>query len=233
MQPSAAHTTSGSSAFATTARVAQSPSALRHASAMLRTSWVRSSWSRLRFNSTTTDGGSWVSIPGSHSSSHSSAARPAWRSSPRATTMPASMLAPSALVATAPSVRSASAMNRLVVVLPLVPLTTATRRRALSSLSRPRYTATANWPPMTLPDPMLARRDSPDRPEAAARQARARNPGGGGEGMAPGVVPAPGGVGTGERSGSCPPVTATCWHCLSGDPGWHRWLPQRVADGPP
>ena len=61
-------------------------------------------------------------------SSTSSAARTASREPASAATNPASMFAPSALVATGPMVFSAAAIIRVVVDLPLVPVTTTVRR---------------------------------------------------------------------------------------------------------
>ncbi len=184
--PDAAHTTSGSSALATTARVGRRVSAVRHASAIPRTSWVRSSWSRLRFSNVTTAGPTWASTWGSHSSSHSSAASRASGAAPSATTMPASMLAPSALVATGPRVARAAARKWLVVLLPLVPLTSTTLRPSHSCWSSRRWTNTATCPPMTLPEPSPVRRDSHDTAAAVARVARAsaRRRGGGASGRA-------------------------------------------------
>ena len=74
----------------------------RQRSASLRTSWVRSSWSRLRFSSTTVPAPVAASTSSTHRSSTSSTAVAAGSATPRAATMPGVMLAPSELETTGP-----------------------------------------------------------------------------------------------------------------------------------
>ncbi len=88
---------------------------------------TRSSWSRERFSSTNACGSVASATWGTWSSSTSSAAILAGRFNDSAATIPASMLAPSAWLATSPSWASAAAVMRVVVDLPLVPVTITVR----------------------------------------------------------------------------------------------------------
>ena len=168
----AAQTTMGSSALATTAP--SSPGrARRHRAPSMRTSLTRSSWSRLRLSSVTTAGrvaeATW---PSQASSTSRAAAEPGPdpRLADRAATRPDGRLAPPMFVHAGPALERAAASNWVVVVLPLVPLTRATRRprarRASASGSRTSVTR----PPMTVPLPAPSRRESeptnPPTPEA-------------------------------------------------------------------
>ena len=74
--------------------------------------------------------------------------------------MPAGMLAPSALETTGPAARSASAISRVVVVLPLVADTRTTSRCCASRASRSGSSLSATWPPITDPLPRPAARDT-------------------------------------------------------------------------
>src|SRR5688572_30395211 len=70
------------------------------------------------------------------------------------------MLAPSELVATSPSTPIAAATRRVVVVLPLVPETSATRRPAARWRSSSGSILRPSQPPITEPSPRPAARDS-------------------------------------------------------------------------
>ena len=79
---------------------------------------------------------------------------------PSAAASPASMFAPNAFEATSwPSALSAEVISRVVVVLPLVPVTRTICRSAASSDSRPGSTRRPMTPPITDPSPRPARRD--------------------------------------------------------------------------
>ena len=73
---------------------------------------------------------------------------------------PVGMLAPNELVATGPSTPSAAAVSRVVVVLPLVPETSATARPAARLRSRSGSILSPIQPPMTEPSPRPAARES-------------------------------------------------------------------------
>src|SRR4051812_16558562 len=121
-----------------------------------------------------TDGSTASATCGTCISSTSSAASAAPRDPASAATSPASMLAPSALVATGPSVPSAAAVIRVVVDLPLVPVTTTVRRPAASwrriDLSR----VIATRPPIIAPAPRPVTRDAHRAPAPAASATRPR-----------------------------------------------------------
>ena len=109
----------------------------RHRVAMLRTSPNRSSWSRVRLPRTRSSVRAGRPPSGTQRSSTSSTAIEAARSRPSAAATPAGMLAPVWFETTGgASARRASASNRVVVVLPLVADTIATRRPAATSASR-------------------------------------------------------------------------------------------------
>ena len=93
-------------------------------------------------------------------SSTSSAAKPASRFAASAATRPASMLAPSALVATGPSVAKAVAVIRVVVDLPLVPVTMTVRRPVPSWRRIERSSVIATRPPIMAPAPRPVIRDA-------------------------------------------------------------------------
>ena len=130
----APHTTSGSSALATTVVCGAAASAARQRPATMRTSLVRSSWSRDRFSSTTRRRRRWRPAPGA-GRSRRPRARPACAPRGRrasAATCPGGMFEPVSLLTTAsPSAPSATVSRRVVVVLPLVPVTSATSRPAV------------------------------------------------------------------------------------------------------
>ena len=200
----AAQTTMGSSAFATTTQSVSPGSpdrAARQRSTSMRTSAMRSSWSRDRLSRTTTAGRVCTSRWGRYPSSTSSTAQADRRSAARAATWPAGMLAPVVLETTVrPAPSRAAASSRVVVVLPLVPVTTATRRPRPSSVRRPGSTARPARPPITVPLPRPRRRDVPLTAATAATAARARAGSGAGDGGGDGwygsVTPA---VGPGPR----------------------------------
>src|SRR5690349_3284114 len=70
------------------------------------------------------------------------------------------MLAPKELVATGPSTPRAAAVNRVVVVLPLVPETSAIARPAARFFSRSGSILRPIHPPITEPSPRPAARES-------------------------------------------------------------------------
>src|ERR671917_63569 len=70
------------------------------------------------------------------------------------------MLAPKELVATGPSTPSAAAVSRVVVVLPLVPDTSAMARPAARFRSRSGSIFRPSQPPITEPSPRPAARES-------------------------------------------------------------------------
>src|SRR6202034_98427 len=89
-------------------------------------------------------------------------------------TRPASILAPSALVATGPSVPRAAAAIRVVVDLPLVPVTTTVRRPAPSWRKIDRSSVIATRPPIIAPAPRPVTRDAHRALAPAARASRPR-----------------------------------------------------------
>src|SRR5207247_277435 len=119
----------------------------------------------------------WVaaSTVGRYFSSTSSTAIEASGAWPSAAVRPASMFAPNALEATScPSAPSAAVMSRVVVVFPLVPVTSTTWRSAASRASRWGSTRRPMTPPITDPSPRPARRDilPAAPPMVVARRAR-------------------------------------------------------------
>src|SRR5581483_3776856 len=100
----------------------------RHDPASVRTSAVRSIWSRLRFSNDTARGRTLAIVDGNQCSSTSSTAATPGAACDSVATSPGGMLAPSELVTTGPCVARAAAVNAVVVLLPLVPLTTNTGR---------------------------------------------------------------------------------------------------------
>jgi hypothetical protein len=98
----------------------------------------------------------------------------ALRLAARAATRPASMLAPSALVATEPSVASAAAVIRVVVDLPLVPVTMTVWRPEASCRKTDRSSVIAIRPPIIAPAPRPVTRDAQRALAPAARARRAR-----------------------------------------------------------
>ena len=183
--PAATHTASipsgtawatiGSSALATTTTSRAAPSAARQRTALLRTSAIRSIWSRERLRSTTARNGTWAITAGSQRSSISATSRaPSGCGSSRAETTPLGRLAPWMLVATGPRVSSAVAMSRVVVVLPLVPLTATAGMPAAARARASGHTSVATLPPMTAPLPRPSRCEvrCAARPRAAATRRR-------------------------------------------------------------
>ena len=171
----AAQATSGSSALATTVVSGWRVHSSRHDAAMVRTSPMRSSWSRERFMSRTTSGLVASTARGRYRSSHSRTAGVPAGAVASAATSPGTMLAPVSLVATAPSVPTAAASSRVVVVLPFVPLTKATRwptaswaRAVGSAVSRTR-------PRRTVPVPTRARREASATTRLTGRAVRSRH----------------------------------------------------------
>src|ERR1700722_1053059 len=97
-----------------------------------------------------------------------------------AATRPASMLAPNALDATCwPSVPIAAVISRVVVVFPLVPVTSTICRPRASSESRSGLSRRPMTPPMTEPSPRPASREARPAapPTVVARRARRGRPG--------------------------------------------------------
>ena len=84
------------------------------------------------------------------------------------------MFAPSALVATGPSVPSAAAVIRVVVDLPFVPVTTTERRSCPSWPRIERSSVIATRPPIIAPAPRPVSRDAQRADEPAARATRPR-----------------------------------------------------------
>src|SRR5579875_67297 len=127
----AAHATRGSSALATTAAPGPASSQVRRQrSATWRTSLLRSSWSRDRFNRTRAAGRTSLATLASHASSTSSTAGERGRALASATAKPVGRLAPATLVTTSLPVTALRALAKslVVVVLPFVPETRATLR---------------------------------------------------------------------------------------------------------
>ncbi len=159
LQDEAAQVTSGSSALAMiTASVSFRPS--RHFSAIIRVSAARSSWSRERFSSAMAFGRVSRATIGRYFSSTSMTPNCASVPPASAAVMPAGMFAPSALETTGPAARSASAISRVVVVLPLVALTRTTSRCSARVFSRSGSSLSATLPPITDPLPRPAFWDS-------------------------------------------------------------------------
>ncbi len=155
----AAHTTSGSSQLATTtAFEPASPS--RQFSASMRVSAARSSWSRERLSRAMHFGAVSRATPARYFSSTSMTPYRASEPPASAEVMPAGMLAPSALETTGPAARRASAMSRVVVVLPLVAETRITSRFWASRARRSGSSLSATRPPITEPLPRPAARDA-------------------------------------------------------------------------
>src|SRR5699024_8355726 len=134
-------------------------------------------------------------------SSPSIAASRAVRFSPRADTIPASMLSPLALDATGPTVDRAAESILVVVDLPFVPVTNTLRRPAASWDIRPGSTLRATSPPIIPPDPRPDTRDAhvARPPTAVATRPRTVSAVGGG---APVVRPW-GGCGSEETGPGC------------------------------
>ena len=159
--PDAAQTISGSSALAITWQRGAAASASRQRRATIQISAARSIWSRLRLSSVTTRAPVAFSTAGMNFSSVSSTANGARRARLSADTRPASMFAPNALVATSwPSAPSAAVISRVVVVFPLVPVTSTTCRSADSSCSRFGSSRRLSTPPMTDPSPRPVSREA-------------------------------------------------------------------------
>ena len=151
--------TSGSSALATTWVCGAAASAARQRPATMRTSFVRSSWSRDRFKRITVVAAVDVSTRGRYTSSVSSTARgvsvPA-----RAATWPGGMFEPVSLLTTAsPVAPRPTVRSRVVVVFPLVPVTSATWRPALRCSSNRGSRRSPARPPATVPSPRPRRRE--------------------------------------------------------------------------
>ena len=107
-------------------------------------------------------------------SSTSNAAKPARRAPASAATSPASMLAPSALVATGPRVASAAAVIRVVVDLPFVPVTTTERLPWPSWRSSDLSSVIATRPPIIAPAPRPVTRDAQRAADPAPSATRPR-----------------------------------------------------------
>ncbi len=84
------------------------------------------------------------------------------------------MFAPPLLLFTGPRVPSARANSRVVVVLPLVPLTHAASRPAATSVRICGDTWSASLPPIISPDPRPSRREAEDASFSTASAARVR-----------------------------------------------------------
>ena len=161
----AAQTTIGSSTLATTTVRGWRISAPDRAAATPRTSLPRSSWSRLRLSSTITCGSTASATAATCSSSTSRTARRAPADAVSAATAPSGMLAPVALCATGPAPPSRPASRWLVVVLPLVPETSATLRPAASLRKASGSSASVTRPPMIAPPAQPSPRDRPPTAE--------------------------------------------------------------------
>ena len=158
--PCAPHTTSGSSALATTVVSRAAESALRQRAATIRTSLTRSSWSRDRLSSATTSGcTASATVPRYPSSTSSTAGTPGGADA-SAVANPGGRLAPADEVATRGAPPRAAASRRVVVVLPLVPVTRATRRPSARVPRRSGAMRSPTRPPMTDPPPRCSRRDA-------------------------------------------------------------------------
>src|SRR5207244_8582139 len=108
---------------------------LRHRRATMATSPTRSSWSRLRFPSTSKGALDCASRPGKNVSSASRiAGADRWGDVANAATRPAGMLAPELFVLTGPAAAIAAASSLVVVVFPLVAETNTTFRSAASAV---------------------------------------------------------------------------------------------------
>ncbi len=173
---SAAHTTCGSDAFAMTCRSGCVAHTSRHCSAMARTSPNRSSWSRVRLPRTSSSAASGSTTRGSQRSSTSMIATSLSGSRASPAAIPAGMFAPVWFVATdMPFARSASVSRRVVVVLPLVADTSATRRSATTSCSSSGSIPSITRPDTCVPAPRPVTRDAQPaaRPAVSASRARA------------------------------------------------------------
>ncbi len=149
----------------------------RRERSMVRTSPTRSSWSRLRFSSTTTSGWAAAATAGKYPSSTSSTAYGASGCLLSAVTCPSGMLAPLWLVATSPSAVTARLSIIVLVVLPLVPVTRATRLPVVRRRSACGSSFNATRPPIMPPAPSPIFWDSfelmlPKRTAAAVRKGR-------------------------------------------------------------
>ena len=167
----AAEVTSTSSQLATTVSCGWRAMPSRSRRSMMLISPTRSSWSRDRFSKTRTSGFRASETCGTWSSSTSRAASGFPRVNDRVAIIPASMLAPSACVATGPTPDRAAASIRVVVDLPLVPVTNAVRRPTPRRAMIDGSTFMATRPPIIDPLPRPAARDA-QRAEAAAASAR-------------------------------------------------------------
>ena len=137
----------------------------------------RSSWSRVRLSRIITAGSTARATAARCHSSTSSTAYRASGASVNAATAPSAMFEPDALCATGPPVvRNPAASRWLVVVLPLVPDTSTTRRPAASPVRAPRSSHRVTRPPMIEPAPRPTRRDSrpAQRPVRTANRAHPR-----------------------------------------------------------
>jgi hypothetical protein len=161
----------GSSALATTVASGQASTARRTAEQTVRISPTRSSWSRDKFSSTNTSGQTSGATDARCGSSTSSTACPARGAAINAPRWPSIMFAPVELLATAsPAASSATVIMRVVVVLPLVPVTSAIRRPAAEVRSADGRSSNASRPPITAPSPRPVVRDNHDatRPSPVA-----------------------------------------------------------------
>jgi hypothetical protein len=126
----------------------------------MRVSAARSSWSRERLSSAIALGAVSRATPARYFSSTS--ITPNFASEPPASAdvMPAGMFAPSAFDTTGPAARRASAISRVVVVLPFVAETSTTSRCCASRPSSSGSSLSATLPPITDPLPRPAARDT-------------------------------------------------------------------------
>ena len=156
----APHTTRGSSALATTCVCGAAAKAARQLPAIMRTSFVRSSWSRDRFSNSTVVAAVAVRTRGRYTSSVSRTARRAGEPL-SAATWPGGMFEPVSLLTTAsPVAPSATVSSLVVVVFPLVPVTRATWRPALRCSSSRGSNRRPARPPATVPWPRPRRREA-------------------------------------------------------------------------
>ncbi|ALG08010.1 hypothetical protein AOZ06_14770 [Kibdelosporangium phytohabitans] len=149
----------GSSQLATTAAPGLALTTWRRTRSTPRISPTRSSWPRLRLSSTITLGRVCAATCARCSSSTSSTPYGASGAPINALRCPSGMLAPVVLVATVLIDRSASVIINVLVVLPLVPVTSTTSRPRLSLASARWSSAVATRPPMMAPSPTPSRRE--------------------------------------------------------------------------
>ena len=170
---------STSSQLATTTASGCAITAPRSARSMELISPTRSNWSRVRFRRTNAFGCRRSATLGTCSSSHSSTMASASLPARRAEMMPASMLSPPSLVATVCFVRTAPASMRVVVDLPLVPVTSTVGRPPPREAMMLGSIAPATRPPIMPPAPRPVAREAAVARLAAvvARRARAREMG--------------------------------------------------------